>query len=161
MVSFAQDLKKLDPKAAIRDDGGWVLVLEHAILQKGMKEPLLRVAGRLVFCDAIIHQLHALEIGSWISLMLRAAALSCFVAGLMQTSRDWLLTLLVHLTALPVRRVRVVRRGIARYLSVTLVDHSRSTGAVLARSLTISWLISNGRQLRPDTARVRRGLAGL
>jgi hypothetical protein len=58
MVSCAQDLKKLDPQPArgIRR----VLILEHATLKERVRGHLLRVAGRLVFCDAIIDQLYTL-----------------------------------------------------------------------------------------------------
>jgi hypothetical protein len=52
--------------------------------------------------------------------------------------------------------VRVVGR--IAHLSVALVDHATARGAVLARNLAISGLVSDGRELRANTAGIGGGL---
>jgi hypothetical protein len=74
-------------------------------------------------------------------------------------SGEQLLTLLVHLVVLGVRRVRVV----AVHLTVTLrIDHAAgATRSVLAGDLVLGCLVADRRQLGSDTAGVARWLTGL
>lgn len=68
-----------------------------------------------------------------------------------------LLTLRVHRSAL-IGRVRVVGR--IGHLVVVLVDHPTARGStILAGDLAIRRLVSDWRELRADTASIRRGLS--
>lgn len=70
-----------------------------------------------------------------------------------------LVLLLIYLTALAVRRVRVVWR--IGHLSVALINHATARSSVLTRHLAVSGLIPDRGQLRTDTARVGGRLTGL
>ena len=74
-------------------------------------------------------------------------------------NKGGLLTLLIHLTALAVRRVRVVPGRV--HLSIALIDHSPSRGSILARHLTVGRLIANRRQLGTDIASIGGRLRSL
>lgn len=67
--------------------------------------------------------------------------------------------MLIYLTALAVRRVRVVWR--IGHLSVALINHATARSSVLTRHLAVSGLIPDRGQLRTDTARVGGRLTGL
>lgn len=86
--------------------------------------------------------------------------LLCPRRGKRKTKWRQLLTLLVHLVVLGVRRVR---RVVAVHLAVALrVDHpAGTTRRILARDLVLGGLVADRGQLGSDTAGVARRLAGL